>query len=60
MDSWLLRLLSEKHENKKKQISTNKQLKSKKIIESKKQKKNGNTTPTLQHLHIRNFFAFIL
>ena len=36
MDSWLLKLLSEKHENKnKKQRSTNKQSKSKNIIESK-------------------------
>ena len=36
MDSWLLKLLSEKHENKNnKQRSTNKQSKSKKITESK-------------------------
>ena len=40
MDSWLLELLSEKHENKNnKQRSTNKESKSKKITESKSNEK---------------------
>ena len=47
MDSWLLKLLFEKHENKNnKQRSTNKQLKSK---NQQKVKTMENITPTMDH-----------
>ena len=44
MDSWLLKLLSEKHENKNKDQPTNNQK-----VKNNKVKAMGNITPTMDH-----------